>query len=190
MIPWAPALVGYAIGSLPLGFALARRSRGIDLRRVGSGNVGATNAYRTSGLAVALAVMAADAAKGAAAVWLVPGDEDSVVAGVSAVVGQIYPVWLGFRGGKGVATAAGAFAVAAPWAVVAAAAAWAGVVMRTRVVSLGSMVAAVVLPLAAWSAGAPRAATWGAAGAAALVLVRHRGNARRLWLGTERAPGA
>src|SRR5687767_2999236 len=99
MIP--AILIGYAVGSLPIGYLVAQGSAGVDLRRVGSGNVGATNVYRTSGLALALAVLLADIGKGAAAVWLT-GTPNPAAAGVAAVVGHIYPLWLRFRGGKGV----------------------------------------------------------------------------------------
>ncbi len=99
-----PLCVGYGVGSLPLGFLLANRLKGIDLRRVGSGNVGAANVYRTAGLAIALLVIAIDVAKGAASIVLtarmMPGLGAPVTAGVAAIVGHIYPVWLRFRGGK------------------------------------------------------------------------------------------
>ena len=112
MIP--AILIGYAVGSLPIGYLVAQARGGIDLRRVGSGNVGATNVYRTAGLSTAIAVMLADVAKGAAAVLLAGGGAHAVAAGVAAVIGHIYPVWLRFRGGKGVATASGVFGVLTP----------------------------------------------------------------------------
>ena len=112
MIP--AILIGYAVGSLPIGYLVAQRAGGIDLRRVGSGNVGATNVYRTAGLSRALLVMLADMAKGAAAVLVAGGGASAVAAGVGAVIGHIYPVWLQFRGGKGVATASGVFGVLTP----------------------------------------------------------------------------
>jgi glycerol-3-phosphate acyltransferase PlsY len=187
MIP--AILIGYAVGSLPIGYLVAqRRAGGIDLRRVGSGNVGTANVYRTAGLATAVAVMAADIGKGAAAVWIAGSGSHAVAAGVAAVIGHVYPIWLRFRGGKGVATASGVFAVLAPMATLAAAAAFAAIVARTRFVSLGSMVAAIVLPIVAWATAAPSVAT-GATLAAALILFRHRGNLARLWSRTERALG-
>src|SRR4051794_29787310 len=103
MIP--AILIGSAVGSLPIGYLVGQTTGGVDLRRVGSGNVGATNVYRTSGLSIAIAVMLADCGKGAAAVLLAGTGTTAVAAGVAAVVGHIYPVWLRFRGGKGVATA-------------------------------------------------------------------------------------
>src|SRR3954454_16218651 len=109
--------LAYVVGSVPFAYLLARR-RGIDLRQVGSGNVGATNVLRTSGPPHAVLAMCLDAAKGSVAVFvaggLTTGPATPVAAGLVSVIGHIYPVWLGFRGGKGVATAAGSFAVLAP----------------------------------------------------------------------------
>jgi glycerol-3-phosphate acyltransferase PlsY len=186
-----PAIViGYAIGSLPIGYVLLQRARGVDLRRVGSGNVGATNVYRTSGPGMAIAVMLADAAKGAGAVLLAGGGAHAATAGAAAVIGHIYPVWLRFKGGKGVATASGAFSVLSPLATVVAAAAFAIVVLRTRFVSLGSIVATITLPVVEWLTPGRLAVDIGAAVVAALILFRHRSNMLRLWSRTERALGA
>jgi glycerol-3-phosphate acyltransferase PlsY len=182
-------LVGYTVGSLPIGYLVAQGARGVDLRRAGSGNVGAANVYRTSGLRMAVAVMIADMAKGAAAVLLAGGGVAAVTAGVAAVVGHVYPVWLGFRGGKGVATASGVFGVLSPWPTAIAAAAFGVVVARTRFVSLGSIVATVLLPVVEWLMPGLRAVDIGATLVAALILFRHRGNAMRLWTRTERALG-
>lgn len=182
-------LIGYAIGSFPIGYLLAHRTRGVDLRRVGSGNVGATNVYRASGLRMAIAVMLADAGKGAGAVLLSDGGVAGVAAGIAAVVGHIYPVWLGFRGGKGVATASGVFSVLSPVATAIAAAAFAITVAQTRLVSLGSIVATVLLPVIVWLTPSLRAVDIGATIVSALILFRHRGNMVRLWTRTERALG-
>jgi glycerol-3-phosphate acyltransferase PlsY len=187
MIP--AILIGYAVGSLPIGYLVAQRAGGIDLRRVGSGNVGATNVYRTAGLSTAIAVMIADMAKGATAVLIAGGGSNAVAAGVAAVVGHIYPIWLQFRGGKGVATASGVFGVLTPLPTMVAAAAFAVVVTRTRFVSLGSIVATIVLPIVSWLTPGRRAVDIGATVVAALILFRHRGNARRLLSRTERAIG-
>lgn len=185
-----PAIViGYAVGSLPIGFLVAQTAGGVDLRRVGSGNVGATNVYRTGGLRMGLAVMLADVAKGAAAVLLAGSGVPAVAAGVAAVVGHIYPVWLGFKGGKGVATASGVFGVLAPWPTAIAVAAFGVTVARTRFVSLGSIVATVLLPIVEWSMPGLRAVDIGATAVAVLILFRHRGNVARLWSRTERALG-
>jgi acyl phosphate:glycerol-3-phosphate acyltransferase len=181
-------LIGYAVGSLPIGYLVARRRGGVDLRRVGSGNVGATNAYRTSGLALAIAVLLADIGKGAVAV-LLAGNASPAAAGVAAVVGHLYPVWLRFRGGKGVATASGVFAVLAPIPTLLAAAAFTLVVARTRFVSAGSIAATVVLPSAQWLTPGLRAVDVATTVVAAMILFRHRGNIMRLMSRTERALG-
>ncbi len=180
-------LIGYAIGSVPIGYLVAQGASGVDLRRVGSGNVGATKVYRTGGPRMGVVVMIADAAKGVGAVLLWGGGPAAVAAGVAAVVGHIYPVWLGFRGGKGVATASGVFGVLAPWPTLLAAAAFGVTVARTRLVSLGSIVAAVLLPVLEWSTPGPRTVDVGATVVAVLILVRHHGNVARLWSRTERA---
>jgi len=187
MIP--AILIGYAVGSLPIGYLVALRAGGIDLRRAGSGNVGATNVYRTAGLSRAIAVMIADMMKGAVAVMIAGGGSEGVAAGAAAVVGHIYPVWLQFRGGKGVATASGVFGVLSPLPTVIAAVAFAVVVARTRFVSLGSIVATIVLPIMEWLMPGRRAVDIGATLVAALILFRHRGNATRLLARTERAIG-
>ena len=186
-----PAIViGYAIGSLPIGYLVLQRARGLDLRRVGSGNVGATNVYRTSGLGMAIAVMLADAGKGAGAVLLAGGGAHSAMAGAAAVIGHIYPVWLKFKGGKGVATAGGAFTVLSPLATAIAAAAFAAVVFRSRFVSLGSIVATITLPIVEWLTPGLPAVDVAATIVAALILFRHRSNMARLRSRTERALGA
>jgi len=182
-------LIGYAVGSLPIGYLVAQAASGVDLRRVGSGNVGAANVYRTGGMGMGLAVMLADMAKGAGAVLIAGGGTAAVVAGVAAVVGHIYPVWLGFKGGKGVATAGGVFGVLAPWPTLIAAAAFGITVARSRFVSLGSVVATVLLPVVEWSMPGLRSVDIGATIVAALILFRHRGNLARLWSRTERALG-
>jgi acyl phosphate:glycerol-3-phosphate acyltransferase len=182
------ALAGYAIGSLPLGYLAGRRWGGVDLRAVGSRNVGATNMYRVSGPRLGAAVMALDMAKGALAVAVTSSAMsagDPVAAGVGAVAGHIYPIWLRGHGGKGVATACGAFALLAPLATAVAALAFALTVWATRVVSAGSLIASVSLPAAAALSGVAPAVAWGSAVAGALIIWRHRGNLARLWRGTE-----
>ncbi len=183
------AVIGYLIGSLPLGYLAARRWAGVDLRRAGSGNVGATNALRVSGIGVGLVVMVVDVAKGfgsvAAAGLVAPSESAAVAAGVAAVTGHMFPFWLGGRGGKGVATAAGAFGLLSPVATVCAAAAFAVAAGATRFVSAGSVVAAVALPLAAAAFAASPEVVTGGIVAAVLIVWRHRGNLRRMWRGTE-----
>ena len=186
MIP--AILIGYALGSLPIGYLVAQGAGGVDLRRVGSGNVGAANVYRTTGLAIAIAVMLADIGKGAAAVLL--AGANPAAAGVAAVVGHVYPIWLRFRGGKGVATASGVFAVLAPIPTLLAAVTFAILVARTRFVSLGSVAATIVLPIAEWVTPGMRAVDIATTIVAALILFRHRGNIMRLLSRTERALGA
>ena len=185
-------LLGYAIGSVPFAFLLARRA-GIDVRVAGSGNVGAANVLRTSGLPLGVAVMALDIIKGAATVLAASAAAGSTpsmaAAGAAAVVGHIYPVWLRFHGGKGVAVAAGAFAILAPPATIAAAIVFVTSVIMTRVVSFGSVAATLTLPPAAWIAGAPTSVLVAASGIASLILFRHRANVRRIARGTERRFG-
>jgi acyl phosphate:glycerol-3-phosphate acyltransferase len=187
-----PVLFGYFAGSVPFAFLLARRA-GIDVRLAGSGNVGAANVLRTTGAWRAVAVMSLDVAKGAGAVAVVyfaaGGASLAALTGAAAVVGHIYPVWLRFHGGKGVAVAAGVFSVLTPVATGIAASLFLLTVWATRYVSLGSIAATVALPPVAWWAGAPRGVVGTAAGIAALIVFRHRANLRRLGLGTERRMG-
>jgi acyl phosphate:glycerol-3-phosphate acyltransferase len=190
-VDFLPAiLVGYAVGSLPIGYLVTHSARGVDLRRAGSGNVGAANVYRTSGLGMAVTVLLADAAKGAGAVLLAGAGANAAAAGVAAVVGHVYPIWLNFKGGKGVATASGAFSVLSPLPAAIAAAAFVMVVFRTRFVSLGSIVASLTLPVAEWLMPGRHAVDIGATIVAALILFRHRGNMMRLWSRSERPIGA
>ncbi len=186
MLPWI--LFGYALGSVPFAFLLARRA-GVDVRVAGSGNVGAANVLRTSGTPLGLTVMVLDIAKGAAAVLAAQVAAGSnpfmAAAGAAAIVGHIYPLWLRFHGGKGVAVATGVFGVLAPIATMIAAAVFFATVWLTRVVSLGSVAATVTLPTMAWLAGSPPPVLAAATGTGALILFRHRGNVRRIAAGTE-----
>ena len=187
------AVVGYLVGSLPFGYLAARRWAGVDLRRVGSGNVGATNVLRVSGPSLGVLVMAVDMTKGLAAVLLAGRVEASAVAsvnaGVAAVMGHMFPIWLGGRGGKGVATACGAFALLAPVATTIAAAVFVSTVWFTRLVSLGSIAATASLPLAAVAAGDSVTVVNGSTVVALAVLWKHRGNVQRMWQGRERRLG-
>ncbi len=188
-----PVLLGYLTGSVPFAFLMARRA-GIDVRFTGSGNVGAANVLRTTGAWRGVAVMALDVGKGIAAVaiaWVMSGGAaPAAVSGAAAVVGHIYPVWLRFHGGKGVAVAAGVFTMLSPLATAIAAGLFLVTVWITRYVSLGSIAATLALPPVAWLTGEPRAVVLSAAGSAALILFRHRSNWRRLRSGTERRVGA
>lgn len=189
----APILLGYGLGSLPLGYLAASWLKGIDLRRVGSGNVGATNVYRTAGLAIALLVVGVDIAKGASSVVLAAqvtsGRAAAVAAGVAAIIGHVYPIWLRFQGGKGVATACGVFWMLAPVATLIAGGAFVATVWVTRYVSLGSIVATAILPPLAWLTDASGLVVLGGVVAAALIIERHKGNLVRLHAGTERRLG-
>jgi glycerol-3-phosphate acyltransferase PlsY len=191
MLPWI--LCGYALGSVPFAFILARRA-GIDVRVAGSGNVGAANVLRTTGKQLGVIVMALDILKGALTVLLaaaVQGTPSAMAAaGTAAVVGHIYPVWLRFHGGKGVAVAAGVFGVLAPVATVVAASVFLIVVSLSRVISLGSVAATVTLPSAALLSGAPASVVAAAMGTGSLILFRHRANLRRIARGTERRMGS
>lgn len=185
--------VAYLIGSIPFALILTR-CRGADLRRVGSGNLGAANVMRASGLPAGLTVALLDMAKGAAGVivagWLAPTGQAPALAGVAAVVGHVYPVWLGFRGGKGVATACGAFSVLTPAAVPIAIAVFTATVWFTRYVSAGSVLATMVLPPVALATGSSTPVVLAAFAVAALIVFRHRSNIARLRTGTERRIGA
>src|SRR3954468_15605787 len=191
MVPWI--LLGYGMGSIPFAFLLARRA-GIGVRIAGSGNVGAANGLRTPGLPLGVMVMALDICKGAASVltaYAAAGTVSSMAAaGAAAIVGHIYPIWLRFHGGKGVAVAAGVFAVLAPAATIVATAVFFSTVWLSRLISLGSLGATGRVPSAAWLTGAPIPVVAAAAGGAALILFRHRANVRRILDGTERRVGA
>src|SRR6185295_903840 len=151
-------ILAYLIGSIPFALILARRW-GADLRRTGSGNLGAANVMRASGVTAGVLVAALDIAKGAASVWLAvsvsTGAAVPAAAGLAAIVGHIYPVWLRFRGGKGVATACGVFTVLSPLAVPPALAMFAAAVWLTKYISLGSVVASIALPPLAYALGSP-----------------------------------
>jgi glycerol-3-phosphate acyltransferase PlsY len=190
MLPWI--LFGYAVGSVPFAYLLARRA-GIDVRVAGSGNVGAANVLRTTGTPMGVMVMALDICKGALTVLAAHQAAGSInsmaAAGAAAIVGHIYPVWLRFHGGKGVAVAAGVFSVLAPVATMAAAIVFFLTAWLSRVVSIGSVAATVTLPSLAWLSGAPPQTLAAALGTGTLILFRHRTNLRRIMNGTERRVG-
>jgi len=186
-------ILAYLIGSIPFALILARRW-GADLRRTGSGNLGAANVMRASGVTAGVLVAALDIAKGAASVWLAvsvsKGAAVPAAAGLAAIVGHIYPVWLRFRGGKGVATACGVFTVLSPLAVPPALAMFAAAVWLTKYISLGSVVASIALPPLAYALGSPAPTVLAAVAAAIIIVFRHRSNVGRLRTGTERRLGA
>jgi glycerol-3-phosphate acyltransferase PlsY len=185
-------VAAYLMGSIPFAQLLSRR-RGIDLRRVGSGNVGATNVLRTVGVRAAVLAMLLDAVKGMIAVLiaqrLTTGVALPVAAGLASVIGHVYPVWLRFRGGKGVATAAGAFGVLTPAALGVAAAVFLFAVGLTRFISVGSIAAALTLAAWALASDAPTGVGVGATLAALVIVHGHRTNLSRLVAGTERRIG-
>ena len=204
--PWAYALLAgaYIYGSVPFGFLAAKLLRGVDLREVGSGNIGATNAARALGAKFFPSIFLLDMSKGFLPVWLagrlVGGAGPyqphplAVAAGLAAILGHVFPVWLGFRGGKAVATSAGVLLGLSWPALLAGALVWAAVFALWRYVSLASICAALAVPVAAVLLG-PEPLGSGAfltgftVLGALLVVARHRGNIRRLLSGTEQKAG-
>ncbi len=187
-------LAGYLLGSVSFAVLLVRRRTGEDIRNVGSGNAGATNVLRAHGKGLAAAVAAADVAKGAAAVLLARAftadPRVAAAAGLAAILGHVFPIFYGFRGGKGVATAVGAFLALAPLATLVCLAVFVAIVAATRYVSLGSVVAMCLLPpVAGLLFHAPRAVVMAAAGAALVVVLKHVENIKRLARGEERKLG-
>jgi glycerol-3-phosphate acyltransferase PlsY len=193
-MPAMAILVAYGIGSTPFAWLLARRWGARDLRDIGSGNVGAANVFRASGATPGVLVAILDVAKGAASVVVAEriggGGAATAAAGLAAIVGHIYPFWLNFRGGKGVATACGVFAILTPAAVAPILAVFIATVWTTRYVSLGSVLASLALPPIAYATNSPDAVVVAACAACALILFRHRSNVVRLRTGTERRLGA
>jgi glycerol-3-phosphate acyltransferase PlsY len=187
-------IAAYLIGSIPFALLLARRWGAADLRTFGSGNLGAANVLRASGVRAGVVVAVLDIAKGAASVALATriagGPIAPALAGLAAVVGHIYPVWLKFKGGKGVATACGVFSVLTPLAVPPALGVFLLTVWLTKYISLGSILATIALPSIAHAMGAPIETLIVAWGLAALIIFRHRSNVVRLIGGTERRIGA
>jgi glycerol-3-phosphate acyltransferase PlsY len=186
-------VLAYLIGSVPFALIIAKRWGAPDLRRAGSGNLGAANVLRTSGVTAGVLVALLDVGKGAAGVLLASRLDGSTatpaVAGVAAIVGHVYPVWLRFRGGKGVATACGVFAALAPVAVPIALAVFVLSAWITKYISVGTVLPSAALPPIAYAMGAPMPIVGAAAAAATLIVFRHRSNIARVWLGTERRIG-
>jgi acyl phosphate:glycerol-3-phosphate acyltransferase len=182
-------VAAYLIGAIPVGVVVSRLSGGVDIRRHGSGNIGATNVLRTLGPVAAVATLLGDIVKGYAATAVAAslgGGPVWVGAGaVAAVVGNCWPVFLGFRGGKGVATGLGAFLRAAPLAVLPAAGLWLVVAAASRYVSLASIVACVGLVAAVWGFGYAPPVVAGAAVVTIVIVWRHQQNIQRLRAGTE-----
>lgn len=193
------ALVAYLLGSVPTGFLVAK-SRGMDIRTLGSGNIGATNVFRILGKSAGVLVLLADAAKGCLAVlmvaplfcgWFYPGagptarDWFDICAGAAAILGHNYTCWLYFKGGKGIATSAGVLVALVSVPLVIILGVWIIVFALTRYVSLASILAAFVLPFATWAVGKGLTLVVVTAVLAALAIYRHKANIRRLINGTE-----
>jgi glycerol-3-phosphate acyltransferase PlsY len=180
-------LLSYLVGSIPFGLLVTRALGLGDVRKIGSGNIGATNVLRTGNKAAAAATLILDAAKGAVPVLLARAylDEPAAqIAGLGAFLGHLFPVWLKFKGGKGVATFLGVV-LALAWPVgLIACATWLLVAATARISSLSALVAAAMTPVWLWLLG-PREAAWLGAVLAALVLLRHHANIRRMIAGTE-----
>jgi acyl phosphate:glycerol-3-phosphate acyltransferase len=191
---WIP-VAAYLLGSIPFGVLLAKIFGGSDVRAVGSGNIGATNVARAAGPLAGILTLLFDVAKGAVAVWLAGRfSNDSAawvtIAGLAALIGHCFPVWLRFRGGKGVATAAGVFGVLCPYALVGALLLFIVVFAFWRYVSLASISAAAAMPLLVyflWAPGhaPPLVVTFGALASAVLIVFKHDANIQRLVQGKE-----
>lgn len=186
---------GYLAGSIPFGVVLGRFVLGVDVRQVGSGNIGATNVARAGGKKLAIAVLLLDAAKAIVPIlvarWLLAGTPRAVLwtvlVALAAFVGHLYPVWLGFKGGKGVATGLGIFLVLSPWAALAGVVTYAAAYGTTRISSVGSLAGTAVCVLGTFVAhGWTSPVSWAGLGLAALIVLRHRENIRRLLHGEEK----
>ena len=191
------AVLGYLLGSIPFGFLLTRMA-GTDIRQVGSGNIGATNVLRSGHKGLALATLVLDGGKGAVAVLLarqlagpdaITAEGAAMMAGAAAFIGHCFPLWLGFRGGKGVATLLGVVLAGVPLAGLAALLAWATAALLTRYSSVAGMAAALAAPVAALALGQE---VWAfiLVPLALLLIVRHRDNLARLRDGRETKIGA
>jgi acyl phosphate:glycerol-3-phosphate acyltransferase len=196
-------LIAYLLGSIPSGFLVAK-ARGVDIRTVGSGNIGATNVFRYLGKWAGACVLLADAAKGYVAVaivggwfcgWLYPAagtlaaEWARIVAGLAAVLGHNYTCWLHFKGGKGIATSAGVLTALVPAALLVIFAVWVIVFAFSRYVSLASILAAFVLPFAVWLTGKSTTLIAITAAMTTLGIYRHKANIQRLLKGTENRIG-
>jgi glycerol-3-phosphate acyltransferase PlsY len=190
-------LLAYLVGATPTSLWVGKRFHGVDLRTVGSRNLGATNTFRVLGWKAAVPVLAVDVLKGWVPTWLFPRLDWgtpwgwALAYGAAAILGHVYSVWVGFRGGKGVATGAGVFLALAPWATLAAAGVWLLTLLAARLVSLASILAALALPAAVAFTphrGGPVLVAFSAA-LAVFVLWTHRSNVARLLRGEERGFG-
>jgi glycerol-3-phosphate acyltransferase PlsY len=191
MTPLLALLIAYLLGAIPFGYLLVRLTTGADVRTSGSGNIGATNVLRTTGRAAGIATLLLDIAKGYAAVWIagrLTGEEPiwMSLAALAVMAGHAFPVFLGFKGGKAVATFIGAFLCLTPLPLVCVLIVFAVVVAWSRYISLGSICAAATFPLAVWIVQHPQLPVFFASLiAGAFVVYRHRENIHRLHTGTE-----
>ena len=191
VFPLTLILGAYLLGAIPFGYLIVRWTQGEDIRRSGSGNIGATNVFRSASKLGGVATLLLDAGKGYLAVWAVgrlvdgPGQGWAVAAALAAIAGHVFPVFLRFRGGKGVAVGCGAYLALSPEAVLCALAVFGVVVAVSRYVSLGSILAAVAYPVWAYVFGASRAGVLGGVAGAILIVLKHRDNIRRLFQGNE-----
>ncbi|WP_457582898.1 glycerol-3-phosphate 1-O-acyltransferase PlsY [Ensifer canadensis] len=177
---------GYLLGSIPFGLILTRMAGLGDVRKIGSGNIGATNVLRTGNKKLAAATLLLDALKGtaAAAIASLWGIEAGIAAGLAAFLGHLFPVWLGFKGGKGVATYIGVLLGLVPWMVLVFAAAWLVMAKISRYSSLSALVATAVIPVVLYATGHEKVALLFAV-MTLITWVKHRANIQRLLAGTE-----
>lgn len=182
-------IIAYLIGSIPFGYLIVRAKEGGDVRDTGSGGTGATNVTRRAGRSAGVLTLLLDAVKGALAIvvaQLLSNNDWSLTSGAIAVIlGHIFPIWLRFKGGKGVATGVGVFLVLAPFAVLCAGVVFLAVVLLTKYVSLGSILAAATIPLFVWLQTETRSLLTAAVVGALLIIFAHRANITRLWHRTE-----
>ena len=182
-------LLGYVFGSIPCGLWLVQAFHGIDIRKYGSGNIGTTNVFRTVGPKTAAAVLAGDMLKGILVLHIISKFSANpvivAVTALGALLGHNYSLFLGFKGGKGVATGLGLFLYMLPWGAAAGLCVWIIIVMITRYVSLGSVIAAIVAASAGWYLNYPAPFAVFGTLACLFVIIRHKDNIRRLLNGTE-----
>ena len=186
--PIAAAIVGYLLGSIPFGFLLTRAAGLDDIRKIGSGSIGATNVLRTGRKGLAAATLLLDAGKGAGAVLIgaaVAGLPGVFAGGLAAVAGHLFPVWLRFRGGKGAATGLGVLIAASPTVGLAAAVVWIAMLVLLRISSVATLTACAAAPVLAWALHAEPTVLALSLCGAALIWLRHRANIERLLAGTE-----
>ncbi len=182
------AIMGYLLGSIPFGLVLTRLAGAGDLRQIGSGSIGATNVLRTGRKGLAAATLLLDAAKGAMAVLIgarLAPDQGMLVAGVAVMVGHISPVWLGFKGGKGVATGLGVLLATAPLVAAICGGIWLAMAFTLRISSLSALVTTMAAPLLVWLLDGRQDQIILIAIMAALVVAKHHANISRLLAGTE-----